>query len=337
MKKILFISAIVLAFLTSCENQDWEFPDFEYQSVYFAYQTPMRTITLGEDIFDTSLDNEYKCMIMATTGGVYNNPSNITINFAVDNSLCTDRNFGEKGGDLVAMPDNYYSLAANNIVIAKGSRTGGVQVQLTDAFFADPLAITNTYVIPLRMTSVQNADTILSGKTDKSDARLSIAGDWDVQPKNYILYAVKYINKYHGFYLRRGKDVVTGKNGNTDLNETIVREDEYVEKDEVVSLVTRSLSDVEYSFNLKDNAGTQHVRRVLLSFNSEGKCTVTSAQEGFTASGTGEFKIKGEKNSWGGKDRDAIYLNFVLEFDDFSVAIEDTIVLRDRGVKLETF
>jgi len=36
--------------MTSCENQDNEFPDYEGgTSVYFATQYPVRTLVMGED------------------------------------------------------------------------------------------------------------------------------------------------------------------------------------------------------------------------------------------------------------------------------------------------
>ncbi|WP_229239696.1 hypothetical protein [Echinicola soli] len=69
MKKIPYIFIAIVLIFSSCENEDWEFPDFEYQTVYFAYQFPVRTITFGEDIFDTSLDNEGKFKLMVTAGG----------------------------------------------------------------------------------------------------------------------------------------------------------------------------------------------------------------------------------------------------------------------------
>ncbi len=47
------------------------------------------------------------------------------------------------------------------IIVPVGKVLGGVEVQFTDAFFYDPKTIQTAYVIPLRMTSVQNADTIL--------------------------------------------------------------------------------------------------------------------------------------------------------------------------------
>ena len=109
------------------------------------------------------------------------------------------------------MPRDYYTLASNQILIKKGEISGGVEVQLTDKFFADPLAIENNYVIPLIMTTVVNADSILSGKpliAGTKPRRLDL--QWDILSKDYVLYAVKYINTWHGYYLRRGKDVMTG-------------------------------------------------------------------------------------------------------------------------------
>lgn len=50
MKKNLAYIGLVLLILTwtSCESSDNEFPDFDYQTVYFANQYGLRTIELGE-------------------------------------------------------------------------------------------------------------------------------------------------------------------------------------------------------------------------------------------------------------------------------------------------
>ena len=65
------------------------YDNFEFQSVYFAYQFPVRTITLGEGVFDTTLDNEHKCRIMATLGGVYSNAKDVSVDVEVANPLTT--------------------------------------------------------------------------------------------------------------------------------------------------------------------------------------------------------------------------------------------------------
>jgi hypothetical protein len=311
MKKFL-IPALLIAVLASC-NKEKEFPDYDYQTVYFAYQYPVRTITLGEDIFDTQLDNQHKCKIMATTGGVYSSKKDVTIAITIDNSLLSIPQIFKGGGDILLMPNNYYSLASNNIVIPTGSLTGGVEVQLTDAFFNDPQSIKNTYVIPVRMSSKTNADSILAGK-------------------DFMLYAVKYVNPWHGNYLRRGKDVITGS-----VNQTNIRHKQYVENDEVNKLSTRAMKVVEFPVVYKDQNGVNINCTLLLTFDDAGKCTVSSGTSNVTATGSGSFVKDGEKNSWGSKDRDAIYLNYQVNMTGMQVASTDTLVLRDRAVTMETF
>jgi hypothetical protein len=133
--KIFLMLTAVLVSMASCTNQDAEFDNFDHQSVYFAYQYPVRTITLGEDIFDTTLDNQHKCKIMGTLGGVYSNDNDVTIDIAVANSLPAGFLFNAGENEIVAMPSSYYTLSSNQIVIPKGQITGGVEVQLSDAFF----------------------------------------------------------------------------------------------------------------------------------------------------------------------------------------------------------
>lgn len=332
MKKI-FLFSLLLVLLSSCHNQEQVFDDYEYSTVYFAYQTPVRTITLGEDIFDTSLDNLHQCKIMATMGGVYTNKSNVVINFQVDNSLCDGILFKTLNTNVVAMPSNYYTLSSNQITIAKGEILGGVTVQLTDAFFADPLALTNHYVIPLVMTNVQNADSILQGAAKYLDSQRTNAADWDVLPKDYILYAIKYINPWEANYLRRGVDVITEGGTKT----TTVRHQTYVEDDEVIKLTTRSLTETTLPMTYKDDGGNNINVNLVLTFDDNGNCTISSATSGATASGSGSFVIDGEKKSWGNTDRNALYLNYKVTLGTKQYNTTDTLVVRDRGVAMETF
>ena len=77
------VSCGIAAGLTSCKNGSADFPDYEGgTTVYFAYQSPVRTIVLGDDEYDTTLDKQHKCLIKATFGGSYNG-SNGSVQVAV--------------------------------------------------------------------------------------------------------------------------------------------------------------------------------------------------------------------------------------------------------------
>jgi len=337
MKRTFLISLIVLAALAAC-NKDWSFPDYKYTTVYFPYQSPVRTLVLGKDIYDNTLDNQHKFLIMATMGGVYENKKNISLGVEVDNALAANLKFGSASGDTVlAMPAGYYTLPkGSSIVIPSGKVMGGLEVQLTDAFFQDPLSVKNTYVIPLKITSVTNADSILSGKSDLPSPDRRKPADWILVPKDYVLFAVKYVNPYHGSYLRRGKTVVTGAGGNTALDTSIVYHATYVEKDEVCSAVTRSLDQVSISLNAKNKGNVNVPFQMILNFDAQGKCTITNpATATYTISGNGEFVKDGDM--WGNEKRDVLRIKYQVDFGTTVHNFTDTIVARDRGVKFETF
>jgi hypothetical protein len=334
--KIFIVLLLIVIVLASCENQTISYPDFDYQTVYFANQFPVRTLQLGDDLFvDTSIDNQHKVAIKATMGGVYNNTTDRVISFKVENSLC-DGLYFENNTKVVPMPADYYKLASDKIVIPSGSIMGGVEVQLTDAFFADPQTINRTYVIPLLMTAVAGADSILQGAPLVENPNRCLSDNWSIQPKDFVLYAVKYVNPWHGNYLRRGVDQRTMANGTTD---THIRHNKYVENDELVAISTKSLNESILPLAIRDNAGNAVNFNLVLRFSQDGTCTVSSNADAYDITGTGKFVSKGEKQSMGGYDRDALYLDYSVNFKNLNVqyATKDTLVVRDRGVAPEYF
>jgi len=332
---------IMFLLFISCKNDINSFPDFKYTTVYFPYQSPVRTIELGKDyVVDNSGDNAHNCLIEATMGGVYSNSKNITITVAVDNTLPANLKFANANGNLVLpMPANYYTLdPSNQIVINSGVMSAGIKVHLNDAFFADPLSLKNTYVIPLRMTKVVNADSILSGKTTLSAPSPFIAANWVIAPKNYILFAVKYINPWHGNYLRRGKDAATGSS----LDTTLIYHQPYVEYDQVVGMSSLSLSAVKLSLTTRNKGSLINLPYDLqLTVDNAGKITVANVANTtptYTVTGTGEYVTDGDM--WSGIKRDVMHLSYQVNFTGATPTIhsfKDTIVLRDRGMKFETF
>jgi len=359
MKRISLIFLIISAIFTSCENGKWEFPDYDTSAVYFAYQTPVRTITLGtDDVNDNTLDNQHKCQIMATVAGFREIKNDIEISFRVENSLCNGLD------NVTAMPSNYYSLSDNKMVISKGSKMiGGVTVTLTDAFFADPLALTTNYVIPLIMTDVKNADGILTGEAAVENPNRFIPEDWVAAPKDYILFAVKYLNPYDVIYLRRGTDNYV-EDG---VPRTEERKGPYAtpEGDEVIRLSSISMTEIAFPVdNFRANNVNLNMAFKLTFDPATNKCTFANgawkdsqlvneyAGENFKVydiviSGSGEYVKGGAKNSWGNKDRDILNLNYQVEYkveqpigsDPKTVKCQtaDGLVFRDRGVAIETF
>ena len=329
--------------LASCYNADREFPDYEGgTTAYFAYQFPVRTLILGNDIYDNTLDNEHKCRIWATMGGAYGG-RNAYVDIVVDNTLCDNLYFMDVNGNAAEpvhpMPSSYYTLSDSKIPY-NGDQRGYVEVQFTDEFFANPNAINNYYVIPLVMKKATGIDHILTGTPREGlDPSRTNTEDWDVLAKDYVLYCVKYINPWHAKYIRRGVDNVT-ENG---VTTQIVRKDfslvntdteRYQENpvnanDEVCGITTKNMTQAIFpvSFNIgKDVHGNRPSQKcsLLLTF-SGNNCTITSEDEDVPSTGSGEFIIKGTEKpeykdyQWGSMNgqpvqRDILRLSYNVTF-----------------------
>ncbi len=340
MKKIFHITLIILlVFIASCRNDDWSFPDYKYQAVYFAYQYPVRTIVLGDNIFSTDLDNKHQFSIMATTAGVYNNNKDVKIDFEIDSSLLKNLLFEAGGDDIEPLPSKYYSIESNQIVIPKGELIGGVKIHLSDDFFKDPKALKKAYVLSLRMTGVENADTILSGQPKElvHDPKRGHVEDWEIQPKDFTFYAVKFINKWEGFYLCRGRDVIKGDPGYENLDSVSIRHEDFVVDDQVVKLNTVSLTETEFSVVYKNKMGQNTTVTLILKFGKNGNISFSDNANGYDVSGTGKFIKNGAKDSWGGEDHNLITLDYEVKFNNYTIHTKDTLIMRNRGVSMETF
>ena len=341
-----YMSAALLAIgFASCENGDIEFPDYEEQTVYFPYQYPVRTLVMGDDEYDTSLDKQHKCQIKATFGGSYNG-SNGSVQVAVDNSLVNGLTFAD-GTPVKAMPESYYSLSTTTLAF-NGSFNGTTEVQLTDAFFNDADACKGVYVIPLVMTNQTGFTGILSGTPNEEGATPSRLdeGAWKVKPMDYVLYCVKFLNKYSGYWLAEGKDVIKDEIG----QRTQERKATSVEKRNVIQIVTKSLSQsiltVSYAFEYKgkDADGNDKVMTktltadLLLSFDGSDNCTISSLTQGVTASGSGKWEDNGAKKAWNEKDRDMIDLSYKVDFGGgFTAETTDNLIWQRSGVTTQEF
>jgi hypothetical protein len=351
MKRILIILAIFAGFL-SCQNQDVDFPDYKYTTGYFPYQYPVRTLLLGNDIiYDNSNDNAHKFVVSVAMGGVYKNTKDRTFTFSVDNKLCDNVLFKSSGNPVRALPSNYYSLSSNDkIVIQSGNVNGGVEVQLTDAFFNDPDAYKLAYVLPLKLTGVNGLDSLLNGtpSVDNPDPRVS--GHWNILPKDFTMFAVKFRNPYDGTFLHRGITAIKSGSEQTSVS----YHKAYVEQDDLRSISTSGKNQVSFSTPVRIT-GTSGNVNLLLNFpdgstgTADCSITGTASYQGaddqtysIAVSGSGRFIQGGESGNneeWGGKKRDVLYLSY--QFTDtqnnITCAATDTLVLRDRSMAFETY
>ena len=89
----------------------------------------------------------------------------------------------------------------------------------------------------------------------------------------------------------------------------------------------------------QDKAGENYVVNLKLTFQADGTCTVSSATDNVTAEGEGKYVALGEKNSFGGKDRDALYLNYTVNIPEKNTTYQtvDTLVMHYRGITQEHF
>ena len=196
MKK-LFGFIILTVLLSSC-YKDY-IKDFDYNSVYFPYQTDVRTLVVGEGM---------QIEIGVALGGVRENTLDRNVGFKLDNSLITPAILTTmKGGasyiktavqsvtTLAPLPANYFTLSDNsNFVIKKGQHMGAITLKVDSArFLADAATLNPNYVLPFYITTAK-ADSILPDK-------------------RYAVIGLQYENMLFGNYWHGGVTTVTSPTG----------------------------------------------------------------------------------------------------------------------------
>lgn len=332
MKKISIL--LLITFLAGCQNFDIEHPDFDYTSGYLPYQYPVRTLILGDYIYDNSNDNDHKFRISAAIGGVYQNNKERVFNIAVDNSLCENVLFEENGNSILPMPAHYYELTSDKITIPKGKFNGGIEVQLSEEFFDDPDAIKLSYVIPVRLTGSNDVDTILAGKPliagTNPDPRSTAL--WEIAPKNFTLFAVKFVNEFHGSYFYYGESRV--EDMAAQVIEDSLYSNRYVEQNPTVKLITEGRNKVYLKTFLQSNVMQGVIEMMLLFDNAH--CSISEIEGSpYTITGEGTFFQK--KYEWGNKERDGIEISYTVSNGVYTYKASDVLIVRDRDIVMEVF
>ena len=183
--------------LTSCYKDYIE--DFDYSSVFFAYQTDVRTFVVGEGM---------KIEVGATLAGLRSNNQNRIVNFTMDQSLVTNdilavmkasANYMKEAlvsvTALKPLPSNYFTISdKSQMNIKAGNHMGSVVIKADSAaFLSDSTTINPGYAIPFYITSA-DVDSINSAKRS-------------------IVVALKYENMLFGNYWHGGVTVVKDSKG----------------------------------------------------------------------------------------------------------------------------
>jgi len=339
-KKVLYICSTMLValLLTGCKNGDADFPDYEKGvSVYFPYQSPVRTLVMGEDEYDTTLDNQHKCQIQATMGGSYSG-RDITLELEVDNSLCNNLYFEDGVTPVTPMPKEYYNLSSTTMHYE--GFVGKIEVELTDKFFDDAKALTTNYVIPIYIKNQVGAERVLGGETliEGEKPQRTDASRWNKQPQDYTLYCVKYICKYDANYLRRGSDQIT-VGGNTVTVAYDKKWEEYKSTEVKKDITTLALNAIKFPVSVSGNGITKNCDLKITFGNDDKVTSIESLTPGVTVTaGSGEYKTKSEIKAWNNQDRDALYLDYTLDFGGgVTVKTNNVLCWQSRGVTTQEF
>ncbi|WP_353720993.1 DUF1735 domain-containing protein [Dyadobacter sp. 676] len=241
MKKRIAAALGLTMALSAC--YDDYIKDFDYTSVYFMYQTNVRTFVVGEGM---------KIEVGAALAGVRENRQDRVVNFRMDPALVNgDVLAAMKAGagyiqeaiadvdTLKPMPADYFTISDNSkMVIKAGSHMGSVVIRADSArFLKDAATIRPEYAIPFYITSA-DADSVLGAKRS-------------------AVVALKYENMLFGNYWHGGVTTVkdaTGKIVKTvKYYTTIPSPEAKIVKLKTVApdaLVTNKISDQEGSFKI---------------------------------------------------------------------------------------
>lgn len=191
MKKI-WIFTLLITVMTSC--YDDYIKDYEYNGIYFPFQTNVRTFVVGEGM---------KIEVGAALGGVMENNKDRIVRYSIKNELVTQdildrmksglnyiKNSVEGVDELLSMPNDYYTLSnPSEMIIRKGTHGGTVVVRPDSAkFLSDPKTLQAHYALSFYIESA-DADSI-------------------VEPMRYAVIGLKYENMLFGNYWHGGVRVI---------------------------------------------------------------------------------------------------------------------------------
>lgn len=289
--------------LSSCEPYEEYLTDFDYSTVYFPYQQPVRTVIVGE---------EESFHVGVVLGGKRENNNTETVTFDINSdTLTSDDSPWKDMWEL--LPEEYYTLSHDSVmVIESGSYQGLVKVTLTDAFFDDSKALGNHYALPFIIKNA-TVDSVITG-TDNGD----------VQAKDYMIPVIKYISSMEGNWYHHGID------STFDANEVFVERDVYANQDMIDNDVWKLTTTAPYKVSTQGIGASASSKGKLIITLSENDNLLIESMEGSQITDISTVSTVYNRN------KNQMLLNYhYTDTESMIHHVSDTLTFRNRDMKLE--
>lgn len=289
MKRNIFLLLILAIVIGSC-GFDEEVISLGTTSMYFYNQEYNRNIVVGEGL-------HLKAGVMFS--GLIVNDKDRVVQYVIDPSLVTDPAKS-------VMPSGYYTLSDNTrFVVKKNEFIGYVEIKIDSAaFLADPKSMTGEYILPFRLTSTNDADTINMAK-------------------NFMMLSISYWAKQHGNYNYSGQTVkksgTTVETVNYSFNPTIAESIR-----ELVTVGPRTL-------NVKADAtaSSKDPGKGKFTFNVEAPSTGSGDVVISTPAGATIQVLPNGASTYNASTR-TFFLKYKYTDGDFEYEATDTLIFRNR-------
>ena len=312
MKKIAILLGMTLL-LSSC-YEDYV-KDYDYNAVYFAYQTDVRTVVVGEGM---------QFGLGITLAGVIDNKQDRTVHFKIDNSLVSAstlqsmknhdftyvKNMMSSVANLQELPSDEYSLLfagkpSEQVVIKKGEHTAFINIKVDSIKFLADVSRTSPFnVIPLTITKA-DADLIFDGKGS-------------------AVVGVRYENMLFGNYWHGGKTIV--KNGDGEIVEELKYYTSVPQPDTRVWTL-KTVAPFELTTNAIGNELNSSKAQFKIILGKDGKVNVSSLDNApYQVFPDGESSYNRAKRL---QDR-KVFLNYKYEKNGLTYHATDTLTFRNR-------
>ncbi len=286
--KLIFVSCLVLGLTVSCEKYEDYVMDFDYSNTYFGTQKPLRTIVARD---------EMNFEVGVVLGGIREDNGAHSVDFEVDAELL---NLIPEASGFQILPEDYYTLGHESNFNVKKQHMRVVNVSLNrDVFTADPLALTNTYALPLRITGA-TVDSIPGSELEVPT----------IDSKDITILVVKFISPYHGTYYSKGVQYELDATGNH--VDTVV-----FSKSDLSKNMTKSFSTLALNTISTNTISASINGKIDLSIDSDN--TVDIATTAVSVS---------ENNSVYNSDNKTIYMDYKFDNAGTMYHTLDTLILR---------